>query len=48
MPRAYAAAGLIAALIVGVVMSRRGVTLGARDLGVFLLGAAALLLLAVR
>jgi O-antigen/teichoic acid export membrane protein len=48
MPRAYAAAGLIAALIVGVVMSRRGVTLGARDVGVFLLGAAALLILAAR
>lgn len=48
MPKAYAAAGLIAAAIVGVVMSRRGVTLTLRDLIVFTLGAAAILFLAAR
>jgi hypothetical protein len=48
MPKAYAAAGLIAVLVVGAVMSRRGVTLGLRDLIVFAVGALALLVLAAR
>jgi O-antigen/teichoic acid export membrane protein len=48
MPKAYAAAGLIAALVVGAVMSRRGVTLGLRDLSVFAAGALALVFLAAR
>lgn len=48
MPKAYAAAGLIAAILVGTVMSRRGVTLGLRDLAVFALGAAMLAALAAR
>jgi len=48
MPKAYAAAGLLGAVLVGAVMSRRGVTLGLRDMVVFGLGAAALLFLAAR
>jgi O-antigen/teichoic acid export membrane protein len=48
MPKAYAAAGLIAAILVGGVMSRRGVTLGLREMAVFSLGAVALLFLAAR
>ena len=48
MPRAYAAAGLIAALVGGMIMSRRGVTLRVRDLAIFLGGAGALVLLAWR
>ncbi|TMQ65490.1 MAG: hypothetical protein E6K77_02710 [Candidatus Eisenbacteria bacterium] len=46
MPKAYASAGLGAACVCGMVMSRRGVTLGARDIAVFAGGAAALILLA--
>ncbi len=46
LPKAYAAAGLAAACVGGVMMSRRGVTLGARDLLVFAGGALVLLLLA--
>jgi Na+-driven multidrug efflux pump len=46
MPKAYASAGLAAACVCGMVMSRRGVTLGARDIAVFAGGAAALILLA--
>jgi O-antigen/teichoic acid export membrane protein len=45
MPKAYASAGLAAACVCGIVMSRRGVTLGARDITVFAGGAAALILL---
>ncbi len=47
LPVAYAAAGLVSVLVGGVIMSRRGVTLGARDLLVFAMGAAALGWLAV-
>jgi hypothetical protein len=47
LPIAYAAAGLFSALVGGAIMSRRGVTLGARDLLVFALGAAALVWLAI-
>ena len=46
MPKAYASAGLAAACVCGMFMSRRGVTLGARDIAVFAGGAAALALLA--
>jgi hypothetical protein len=46
MPRAYATAGLAAACIGGMIMWRRGVTLGARDVAVFVGGAATLVLLA--
>jgi hypothetical protein len=48
MPKAYAISGLCSALVVGGVMSRRGITLGARELLTFLGGAALLLLLAAR
>jgi hypothetical protein len=48
MPKAYAAAGLLAAILGGAVMSRRGVTLSLRDLAAFGLGAGALLFLAAR
>jgi O-antigen/teichoic acid export membrane protein len=48
MPKAYALAGVIGALLVGAVMSRRGVTLGIRELSVFAGGAAVLVLLAMR
>jgi hypothetical protein len=48
MPKAYAAAGLVAAVLVGAVMSRRGVTLRWQDLALFALGAAALVFLAAR
>jgi len=48
LPKAYATAGLAAACIGGMIMSRRGVTLSARDVLVFAGGAAALLFLAYR
>ena len=48
MPKAYAAAGLITAVLVGAVMSRHGVTLRLRDLAVFSGGAMLLLFLAAR
>ena len=47
LPKAYAVAGLTAALVGGVLMGRRGVTLRARDLAVFAAGAAGLFLLAL-
>ena len=46
LPKAYAAAGLVAFLVAGWTMSRRGVTLGARELGTTLLGGGALCALA--
>jgi len=46
MPKAYAIAGLAAPCAGGIIMSRRGVTLSARDLAVFVVGASALLALA--
>ena len=46
LPKAYATAGLASACVGGMIMWRRGVTLGARDLMVFAAGAAALLALA--
>jgi O-antigen/teichoic acid export membrane protein len=46
MPKAYAVAGIAAACVGGVIMGRRGVTLGARDLMVFGGGAVVLALLA--
>ena len=46
LPQAYAIAGLAAAILGGIIMSRRGVTLSPRDLAVFLGGAATLVLLA--
>ena len=46
LPKAYATAGLASACVGGMIMWRRGVTLGARDLTVFAAGAAALLALA--
>ncbi len=46
LPKAYATAGLVAACVGGIIMSRRGVSLGARDLAVFGAGAAALIALA--
>lgn len=48
MPKAYAIAGLAAALVAGCIMSRRGVTLRARDLAFFLGGAGVLVMLAWR
>jgi O-antigen/teichoic acid export membrane protein len=45
LPRAYAAAGVIAAIAAALIMSRRGVTLGAREVGV--LAGGALLLAAI-
>ena len=45
-PIAYAGAGLVSTLVGGAIMSRRGVTVGARDLLVFVLGAAVLVWLA--
>ena len=47
LPRAYAVAGLASACGGGVIMSRRGVTLRARDLAIFLGGAGLLVALAV-
>ncbi len=47
MPKAYAVAGISAACVGGAIMSRRGVTLGVRDVLVFAVGAAALIGLAV-
>jgi antigen flippase len=46
MPKAYAAAGLAAACVCGLIMGRRGVTLGARDLAIFAGGAVVLVLFA--
>ena len=46
LPRAYAVAGLVAACVGGAIMSRRGVTLGVRDLAVFVGGAVLLVALA--
>jgi hypothetical protein len=46
MPKAYATAGLAAACVGGMIMWRRGVTLGARDIAVFAAGAVALIALA--
>ncbi len=46
LPKAYAAAGLVSLLVAGAMMSRRGVTLGARELGAVLLGGAVLCALA--
>ena len=46
MPKAYAISGLAAALVGGMIMSRRGVTLRVRDLAIFLGGAGLLLFLA--
>jgi hypothetical protein len=46
LPKAYAAAGLVAFLVAGWTMSRRGVTLGARELATTLLGGGALCALA--
>jgi len=46
MPKAYAFAGLSAVLVCGMIMSRRGVTLGIRDIALFAGGEAALVLLA--
>ncbi|HET7497418.1 MAG TPA: hypothetical protein VFM00_03890 [Candidatus Eisenbacteria bacterium] len=45
LPRAYAAAGLIAAIAAALIMGRRGVTLGGREIGV--LAGGALLLAAI-
>src|SRR6267154_344180 len=46
MPKAYATAGLASVCAGGMIMWRRGVTLGARDIVVFVSGAAALVFLA--
>jgi len=46
LPKAYATAGLASACVGGMIMWRRGVTLGARDIAVFAAGAAALITLA--
>jgi hypothetical protein len=46
MPKAYATAGLASACAGGMILWRRGVTLGARDILVFAAGATVLLVLA--